>query len=380
MEKSQRLVYLDLIRVIAMIMMILGHSFFDLVRANLININVFPWVVWEFLRGLTAPIFLFVSGIVQVFANKRVEGKLPKAKVHKRIRTALLLIFLAYFLNFPVQRAFHIFFQTTDALINFFQVNILQLTGITLLWLLLYFVLTKDNRQLGFISLVTGIIIFALTPFVHLVDWFEILPLPIAPYFSLVKGSYFTIFPFSGFLFWGVAFGTYLERYPLEYRAKIMLRKGFYLGILLLPLGFVIYSLINLLNLPFFDVFKANPGMSIIRLACIGLGLSLIVLIYQKYLVKYQIINKVSFILGKNALFVYVVHLIVLYGFPWYPSLASIYHKNFGILESFVLSSLVVVVSFALVFIFENLFSERRLLKSIFKFGTVISMILMIFV
>ncbi|MCX7909345.1 MAG: DUF1624 domain-containing protein [Ignavibacteria bacterium] len=380
MPQSQRLVFLDLTRVIAMIMMILGHAFFDLVQPNLVDITQFPWIIWEFIRGLTAPIFLVVSGIVQVFANKRIDGKVPSDIVMRRVRTALLLIFLAYFLNFPVEKAFHIFFQPKSALLHFFQVNILQIIGLTLLWVLLYFKLTKNNLQLGKISLITAITIFTLTPIVHLIDWYKFLPLPLAPYLSLAKGSYFTIFPFSGFMFFGVAFGTYLQKFSLEDRAQVVITKGIKIGLILLPLGILIYILINLMNLPFIDVFKGNPGMSIIRLSCVFIVLSIVVFLYKRYFADSTIVKKISFTLGKNALFVYVVHLVILFGLPWYPSFASLYYKTFGIAESFILALAVVVCSFSLVFLYEEFVSSKNFLKPILKFGTVSLLVLLMFV
>ncbi len=372
MEKqSQRLDYLDLMRVIAMMMMILGHSFFDLAQPNLYSITIFPWNIWEFLRGLTAPIFLFISGTVQVFANKRIEGKVSNDIVTKRIKTALFLIFLGYFLNFPVQKAFHIFFVDKSTLIPFLQVNILQLIGLTLIWLLLYFIFTKNNIKLGVISFFTGIIIFGLTPFVHLIDWYQFLPMPIAPYFSLNKGSYFPIFPFSGFLFLGAAFGTYLEKFPLQYRAKVIIKKGFLFGFISLALGIPLYFIIDSLHLPFYDPNKGNPGMSVIRLSLVLLLLSALVAFYEKFLNKIQFVRSSARTLGKNALIVYIVHIFILYGLPWYPGLATLFPRQFGILESFALSFLVMFLSFGIIFEFEKFASQRKILKPLFKYGFV---------
>jgi len=376
-RQSQRLIYLDLMRVIAMMMMIVGHSFFDLVKPDLYSITQFPWNFWDFLRGLTAPTFLLISGIVQVFANKRINSKVSPEIVYKRIKTALLLIFLGYFLNFPVQRAFHIFFVQKSILIPFFQINVLQLIGVTLLWVLAYFLLTKDNKQLGIISLVTGIIIFILTPFVHLVNWYEYLPMWLAPYFSLSKGSYFPIFPFSGFIFFGVAFGTYLERFKLEERPEIIRKVGFQWSLPLVAFGTITYFLINLLNLPFYDIYKGNPGMSIIRLGLVLMLLALITFLHQKYLSKYEFINYFAKTLGKNALVVYFVHLVILYGLPWYPSFAVLHQRQFGILESFTIAILVMVSSFSIIFAFENIASHRKLLKPLFKYGLVSLFILL---
>lgn len=370
-KQSQRLEHLDLMRVIAMMMMILGHSFFDLVRPNLYSVTNFPWNIWEFLRGLTAPIFLFISGTVQVFANKRIEGKVSNEIVTKRIKTALLLIFLGYFLNFPVQKAFHIFFVNKTTLIPFLQVNILQLIGFTLIWLLVYFIFTKNNRKLGVISFFTGIIIFTLTPFVHLIDWYQYLPISIAPYFSLNKGSYFPIFPFSGFLFLGAAFGTYLEQFPLHNRAKVIIKKGLLFGLISLLLGIPLYFIIDSLHLPFYVPNKGNPGMSVIRLSLVLILLSVLVAFYEKFLNKIQFVKSSARTLGKNALIVYIVHIVILYGLPWYPGLATLYPRQFGILESLSFSFAVMFVSFGIIFHFEKIASQKKILKPLFKYGLV---------
>ncbi len=99
---SNRVPSLDLARILAMLMMIAGHTFFSLVEPSQINVNSSPWNWWEFLRGATAPIFLTVSGIVQVFANNRDEnGKLSTSTIKKRGRMALMLIAIGYLLVFP---------------------------------------------------------------------------------------------------------------------------------------------------------------------------------------------------------------------------------------------------------------------------------------
>ncbi|MCX7880093.1 MAG: DUF1624 domain-containing protein [Ignavibacteria bacterium] len=379
-RKTNRLVNLDILRVFAIAMMVLGHSFFDLASPNYYRITDFPWNFWDFIRGLTAPIFLIISGMVQVFANTRIDGKLaPDVKI-RRIYTALLLIFIGYFLQFPVKKIFHIFVLDYTHLTPFFQINILQLIGVTLLWLVLYYILTPNNVALGKLSLVTSILIFAFTPIVHIIDWYKILPLPLAAYLSLTKGSYFTIFPFSGFLFFGVAFGTYIERFPVEERMRQIFHSGFKLSFILLPIGILLYIGINLLNLPLYDLFKGNTGMSIIRISIVFALLSSVTYFYQKFSTNLEFLTNFSKILGKNSLFVYVVHLLLLYGSPLFFGVATFYHKQLGLLEAFGISSLILIFSLALTYFFEKIATQEKLVKPIIKYGLVSSAILLIFV
>ena len=66
-NSNSRLFVLDLARCIAMIMMIQGHTLDALTDPQLLDIHAFPWNIWNFIRGLTAPVFLIVSGDHNLF-------------------------------------------------------------------------------------------------------------------------------------------------------------------------------------------------------------------------------------------------------------------------------------------------------------------------
>lgn len=370
-EKSERLFAFDFLRVVAMMMMIIGHSFFDLVNPNSYNVNDFPWNFWNFLRGLTAPIFLFVSGFVQVFANKRDQsGKLPNVILLRRIRTAILLLFIGYSMNFPVRRMFEIFFVDRTYLHNFYQVNILQLFGVVLLLLVILYYFTRSNFVLGIFAGAFGLLVLALNTWVHIVDWDKIMPSFLASYFSLKGGSYFTFFPFASFFFFGIAFGTYIQQFPLKTRYLMIQRQAFRLGLSLLPFGILLFMGINTLNLSFYDVAKGNVGMSIIRISQVLLLISFVAFLYQRF-PQIQNLNQYITILGRNALFVYVFHLLILYGLPWYGGIVSVFNRRLGIAESFLVAFLVMIFSFTFVFSFEDFSRKRRLARPVLKFGSI---------
>ncbi|MCX6140750.1 MAG: heparan-alpha-glucosaminide N-acetyltransferase domain-containing protein, partial [Candidatus Kapabacteria bacterium] len=82
-----RLYALDLARFMAMLFMMQGHVLDALVSSSVIDISHAPWNVWHWIRGLTAPVFLMVSGAVHVFATKRdADGRVREDVMGKRIR------------------------------------------------------------------------------------------------------------------------------------------------------------------------------------------------------------------------------------------------------------------------------------------------------
>lgn len=379
-DKSERLSAFDFLRIIAMVMMVIGHSFFDLVNPKLIDVKMFPWNFWDFMRGLTAPIFLFLSGFIQVYANKRDGfGKLPSNIYFRRIRTAFLLLFIGYSMNFPVRKVYDIFFVDRSILQHFYQINILHLFGVLLLILVLLYKISKNNRILGIVSLNLAIVVLILNTWVHLFEWEQILPSFLAPYFSLKSGSYFTFFPFAAFFFFGVAFGAYTQNYPLEFRYSAIFRDAIRSGLILLPLGVALYLGINTLNLPFYDVYKGNTGMAIIRISLVLILLSFVVLLYKLY-PQLNKLNGFTTILGRNALFVYVFHLLILYGLPWYSGIVSIINRNAGIAQSFAISFLVMIISFAFVFLFEEISRKKKLFRPVVKFGSISLAILLLLI
>ncbi|MCX7737624.1 MAG: DUF1624 domain-containing protein [Candidatus Kapabacteria bacterium] len=365
-QESQRLSGLDLARIIAMIMMVQGHVIFELTNPALIDYNNLTWNIWNFFRGLTAPIFLTVSGIVQVFANKRDEtGILPKKTISRRIFVAVNLILIGYLLVFPAEKIFHLPFVESTVWGYFFQVNVLQMIGVSLLIVLLLFKLTKNDKSLGLASLFGAIAVFSLTPFVFLVDWFKYLPIPIAAYLSIDKGTLFPIFPYTGFILAGVAVGTYLKSLPKEKRYKNIIRYAPIVGIALLIISYFVSLIFNPYNSLFFDPLKANPGTSIMRLGCVLIFISIVSIIYQFT----QKFSNFYSILGKRALFVYVAHLILLYGIPWIPSIGRLKPGGFSLEFTIPFAILIILISLSSAYFYEVSIARNFKRKVIFRYS-----------
>lgn len=289
---------------------------------------------------------------------------------------ALMLIFLGYFLVFPADKLFHLAFVHPDDIIHFYQVSVLQIIGVSLLLLLLLFLLTRSDKQLGITAFVLTLVIAVLNPFIHKINFFGILPEAFAAYLSMNHGSIFTIFPFTGFVLFGVAFGTMLKQVPPEKRNDWLVKYPAMISIPLFILGIPLYYYIANINYPYFDVMKANTGIMFIRIGCVLLIISLITLIYKassKWGAYYSIF-------GKRALFVYTSHLILLYGLPWFSSFGQAYHQKLGLEWSIPAAIAVQIFSMLIAYLYDRSLSRNERMKFFYRYAFIMTIIFILLV
>ena len=364
--QASRFPSLDLARLLAIIFMIQGHTIFELASPHAINFNEFPWSWWNFFRGVTAPIFFMVSGAVHVFANKRnSDGTIPQNIILKRITNSILLIIIGYLFLFPANRFYDLFFIDYQCWQTFFQVNVLQLFGISLLMLTELFLLTKNDKSFGFAALSVGIFITLLTPFMYMIDWYGILPDVLAAYFSQKHGSTFIIFPFSSFLFFGAAIGTYLKILPEEKRLDNMTRLGVPAGVLVVAIGIGFHLLLKSFNIEHFSSYPASSGMVFIRAGIVLVILSMSGFLYKRT----KQLGKFYSYFGRKALLIYCLHLIVLYGTPVFPSLTSFFKGSLNLVQSLGAVLLVELVTIGIVLLIDQSFRKFPKFKVFLKYS-----------
>jgi uncharacterized membrane protein len=133
MEKPKRILFLDLMRVLALFMMIQGHTTYDFLDLSIRDGHSTGIKIWTSLRGYTAPFFMMVSGAVFTFlmlSQELPDGTNPRIKAgSQRIIT---LLFWGYFLNFPIYIIWKVF--TKDGFRQFLEVGIGE-TLFTILWI-----------------------------------------------------------------------------------------------------------------------------------------------------------------------------------------------------------------------------------------------------
>jgi uncharacterized membrane protein len=148
MEKPKRILFLDLMRVLALFMMIQGHTTYDFLDLSIREGGSAGIKLWTSFRGYTAPFFMLVSGAVFTFlmlSQEKSDGSNPRVKAGaKRIVT---LLFWGYFLNFPIYVVGKFF--TKDGLDQFLNVGIAEtfttIFGVSFV-LLIYKTLTNEKE------------------------------------------------------------------------------------------------------------------------------------------------------------------------------------------------------------------------------------------
>lgn len=376
-KPAQRISALDLARVFAMLMMIQGHAVDALAIPEKIDSTIFPWNIWEFMRGITAPVFLMVSGAVHVFANKRPEnGVIPSSKIFRRIRTALALIAIGYLLVFPAEKIYDLFFIEKQYWLTFFQVNVLQLIGVSLLLATIVFWLTNSDKKLFIASVFIAVAITALTPFVFLVTWFDILPEAIAAYFSMEHGSVFTIFPYTAFLFYGIALGTLIKRTDPERRIRALILYGLPMGTIFILAGYWLTNYFTSLHIAYPPGAQPNPGIILSRVGYVFVWLAVTSIIFMKT----KRFENVYKMFGKRALLIYVIHLFVVFGTPVFPGFASFYFKSLTITNVIIVTIIVELITLSFTYFVE--FTLRKYPQSVYfwKYSITAYLIYLLFI
>ena len=374
-DGGSRLVSLDLTRLFAMLMMMQGHTIYALASPETLNTSEIGWQIWTFLRGATAPTFLFVSGIVHLFANKRLDdGSLSSTTIKKRITIALILIAIGYILVFPAGRVYDLFFVDSDGWRLFFQVNVLQMFGVSLLLLLLHYLFTKNDKQLGILSLITGFLIMFLSPLVQSVDWFNYLPEFFAAYLSRETGSLFPLFPFTAYLFFGTAFGCFIKQLEPEMRYKFLLKYSWLIGVPILLIGYPFMK--HWWSIGIFDSSNVNLGLFAVRLGVVFLLLSIMTFVYSltKGLSKYYTL------FGKRAIYIYVIHLIIIYGNLVVPGFNDYFKSSLNLTYSLLAAAIVIALSLLVVFIFDYTTKRHKIAPSFYKYIVTAYLIYLFFI
>jgi uncharacterized membrane protein len=356
MQHTNRLFGLDIARLLAMLMMVQGHTIFCLLNETIINSEKWYWYLWTFVRGFTAPIFLMVSGAVHIFANKRNEnGKVPLKTLKKRVKVCLILLFIGYLLQFPANSIFDIPFLDIHLLREFLKVNVLQLFSVTLLFLNFLFLITRNNRTLAIICFIIGNILIIGSHFSLQINWHNILPLLFSQYLTMDYGSIFPITPFSGYLYIGVFIGYLLQKTPSENRNKYIIKNFTLLSIPYLLIGIILSYWYSNVGYKLFGICSLNIGISIYRV-----GVSLLVIVFGTLISSWLLIfqNEIS-MLSKRSLFIYVFHLLLIYGTPITPGLRHLFF-NVDIITALYCTLFVIFFSILFVFLYEHTYKNPK--------------------
>lgn len=343
-------------RAFAVLMMVQGHTV-DVLLSNDHRIMESPFFAsWFFMRGMTAPIFLFTSGIVFTYLFRLVNEPFrlnPRTK--KGFKRFFLLVFLGYVLRYPTPTIIYFDNVKQQQLDIFFAVDVLQLIGFGLLFILLLVWLAEKIKINDYIIFSIGaLIFFLLYPSFDKISWNEILPQALAGYFYKGTGSNFPLFPWAGYVICGGILGSFLAKNPEIFRSSkfsfTLLISGVFLIAASLVLDIIETSVYGKSYL-----WTTSPNLIILRLGIVLLLNGIVSMISATV----ENIPKIVVLLGRNTLLIYIVHLMILYGSAWNPGINFYYGKSFDVIST-ITSAIIMISLMILMVILLNKFKIKN--------------------
>jgi len=196
MDVTSRYQEIDMVRGIAILMMILFHTVFDLSFFRIYTITVSSGF-WRYFALSTASLFLLVVGISLTLSQARAAPLMPVHKLALKFVCRGTGIFL---LGLLVTAATWIYLKE-----GFIVFGILHLIGVSIIISPLFFRLKKYTILAGFFCIAIGLFFTTINGPVWL------LPLGIHPA-TFTSVDYEPLFPFFGMVLIGMGLGGYL--YP----------------------------------------------------------------------------------------------------------------------------------------------------------------------
>jgi len=261
--------------------------------------------IWSYFRGITAPVFFTISGLVFAYLLLRAYAKGDdKARIKKGLFRGLLLIAIGYSLRINILSWLTGYFSA-----YFLVIDVLQCIGLALILLVGLHLLFKKHSYLYSIVLFTiGCVIFVTEPLYRDLT-LDQTPVFIGNWMSKSNGSVFTILPWFGYSAFGAFLSTVFFRHAHRNRFKIFSICCFFIVGLLFMFASTpfLFWLNHITGVELFER-SADFNYLFIRL---GNVLVLFALFYTfEHFLKQSTIVRI----GEKTLSIYVIHFILLYG------------------------------------------------------------------
>jgi uncharacterized membrane protein len=214
-SRSSRLHLIDLLRLVATLQMVNGHTLDAVVDPAHLQGPGFS--TYNFFRGLVSVSFMLASGVAFHLTTiarmptgepgAPVGGALERAPTIKRVRRMIEIIILGYLLRLPLGAL------TDDADLarrswnRFAEIDVLQLIGVSLLVLEVVAHVLKDRRRMEIATGVLGVIVLAVAPLTEGIVAERPLGY-LTAWLSHQTGSIFPLFPWAGYVFFGAVLGA----------------------------------------------------------------------------------------------------------------------------------------------------------------------------
>lgn len=291
-------------------MMLQGH-FIDTMLAPAYRDSNHPvFAIWHFMRGMTAPIFFFVSGAIFVFLLLKDDRPLiQNVRINKGLRRAALLLILGYLLKFNLFAL--LFLQVYP---SFIAVDVFHCIGLALLALIgLYALHRRWGWSLPWLYGSLGVMLFVFAPNILAYDY-RSWPLFLQNYFTLANGSTFTPIPWVGYSLLGGVLGWHMHRSPYWYHTStatpwILLMLGLWLH----------FSTATILN-NFYQITGVEQFKTVMHYNHTFWRLGHVLVVFAAFMWITRAVNRIPPLLlkmGSETLVIYSAHYVLLYG-TWF--------------------------------------------------------------
>ncbi|MEK6153670.1 heparan-alpha-glucosaminide N-acetyltransferase domain-containing protein [Flavobacteriaceae bacterium 3-367] len=305
-SKATRLFFIDAMRAWAILMMLQGHFVDGLLDTAFRDASNSSYSIWQYFRGITAPVFFTVSGFIFTFLLIRVpQTGLNNPRVKKGIKRGLQLLFIGYLLRTNLFGLLN-----GDIYDSFYLVDVLHCIGLSILGIIGIYLLTHNKRSFVFptVLVLATCALFIFEPYYKQFGY-SFLPQGIANYFTKANGSVFTIIPWFGY----AALGGFLSVLFTRYRQFKYLYPSAITIATTVGLGLIFYSSDFFLALAratdvqlFADIYFNN--YLFIRLGDV-LVVFAIFMLFRRFMTHSTVLK-----IGQSTLSIYVIHFIILYG------------------------------------------------------------------
>ncbi|WP_277012486.1 heparan-alpha-glucosaminide N-acetyltransferase domain-containing protein [Capnocytophaga granulosa] len=357
-QTTSRLIFIDIIRAFAICMMLEGHFIDGLLAPEYRDENNLFYATWHYIRGMTAPVFFTVSGFIFTYLLIKEQNPAKMGwnhvRVQKGVRRGINLIIIAYLLRANI---FNLFTPGyTD--MNVRRVDVLHCIGLSLLFLIAFYLLTyrrKNRLRMSIMLLGTTFVAFFFEPiYSHLT--YEYLPMALANYFTKENDSVFTIFPWFGYAslggFMGFLFYKNREN-PHLYRNMVIWY--ILLGVILITFPYWMGKIADTLQIHSLQLI-AHGDYLIKRIGNVLLFFALFMIL--RHVITSPTLQKI----GQNTLSIYVIHYIILYGSFTGMGLYRYFHDQLTPWQAIIGAILFVIVTILITFLYmrkEALIDEK---------------------
>ncbi len=305
MGQSNRLYFIDAVRAFAILMMLQGHFIDTLLTPVYKDNSNTIYNIWSYFRGITAPTFFTISGLVFTYLLLRAYAKGDdKPRIKKGLFRGLLLLAIGYSLRINLFSWLSGYFNS-----YFFVIDVLQCIGLSLIFLVgLHTVLKKHSYIFSIVLFTIGCICFVSEPLYRNIT-LETIPKFIANYITTTNGSVFTILPWFGYSAFGAFISTVFFRHVHRDRFKLSTIITFFI------VGFflIYFSSLFLTKLSYItniELFKMSADYNYL-FTRLGDVIILFGVFYSlEHFLKQSIIARI----GEKTLSIYVIHFVLLYG------------------------------------------------------------------